>query len=87
MSNGFCASTSDDDALVHQLDRLLGRVIGDDLDMAAEARVDDRRARALGAEHVGAEHAGEIGFARQHRRGLLRRLVGVVEIVVGARAL
>src|SRR5580704_2506450 len=69
-------------ALVHELHRLLGCVIGDDLDIAAESRVDDRRARPLCAEHVGAEDAGEVRFARQHRRGLLRRLVGVVQIVV-----
>src|ERR1700722_5003715 len=75
------------DALVHQLNRELRRVVGDNLDVAAEACVDDRRPRALGAEHVGAEHAGQIGIAREHSGRLLRGLVGIIQIVVGAEHL
>jgi hypothetical protein len=71
-----------DHPLIHQFDGQLGCVISDDLDMTAEARIDDRRAGALRAENVGAEHAGELRFAFEYRRGLLRRLIGIVEIIV-----
>src|SRR5271165_7290923 len=76
-----------DDALVHQLDRLFGRVVGDHLDVAAESGIDNRRSGASGAEHVGAEDAGEVGLARQNCRGLLRRLILVVQIEVGSQNL
>ncbi len=49
---------------------------------AAEAGVDDGRAGALGAEHVDAEDAGQVGMELQDRGGLLDRGVLDVEAVL-----
>src|SRR5450631_1982940 len=73
-----------DVALVERLYGCLSGVVGNDLNLAAEASIDHGCASALGAEHVGAEYADEIGVLLDHRGGLLRRLVRVVEVVVWA---
>src|SRR5271165_6762750 len=60
-----------DFALTHELDCVLGRVVCDDLDLAAKTSVNYCVAGALRTEHVAAENAREIGVPLDHRGGLL----------------
>src|SRR5262245_43955079 len=83
----FLSEHQGDDSLVHQFDSCLGRVISDNLYMAAETSIDHRRAGALSTEYVGAEHTSQIGVLLEDRGCLLLSLVHVVEIIVGSKNL
>ncbi len=84
MSNGFCASTRLTTPAFRLLDGVLGGIVGDDLHLAAEPGIDHRRAGALGAEHVGAEDAGEIRARCWSTAAVCCvRRVRVVEVEVG----
>ncbi len=69
-----------DQAALQLVDDRGRRVERDHLHLARRARLLDAVRRAEGGEQVGAEHAGEIGVARQHRLQLRGRLVGVVVV-------